>query len=218
MRLYLSSERLGERAGALLALLGGRTHVAVINNALDYCSPMARQIYRDEVYDPVVEMAALGLQADLMDLRHYFGEPERMTAAIARYDLVWVTHGNSFVLRRAMRESGFDAAIVERVKADAIVYGGCGAGAMVAGPNLRGMELMDDPWETPEGYDSAIVWSGLGLTDFAIVPHYRSRHPETGAAEQAAQHLKARKSRFRALRDGEVIVSVGEAPFERIAS
>ena len=52
MRLYLSSERLGERAGALLAMLSGK-RVAIIANGYDGASATARDIYRNEVYDPV---------------------------------------------------------------------------------------------------------------------------------------------------------------------
>src|SRR5689334_22861081 len=49
MRLYLSSERLGERAGTLLAMVHG-PRVAVIANGYDGASAMAREIYRTEVY------------------------------------------------------------------------------------------------------------------------------------------------------------------------
>jgi dipeptidase E len=65
---------------------------------------------------------------------------------------------------------------------------------------------MDDPDEVPAGYDGEPVWEGLGLIDHAIVAHYRSPHSESAAAEQAARHLCARGLRYRALRDGEVIV------------
>ena len=50
------------------------------------------------------------------------------------------------------------------------------------------------------------IWDGLGLIDHAIVPHYRSPHPESAAAERAVRHLCSRGLRYRALRDGEVIV------------
>ena len=124
--------------------------------------------------------------------------------------------GNIFVLRRAMRASGFDTVIRELLEADAIAYGGYAAGAVVAGPSLRGHELMDDPWELPEGYDDPLIWHGLGLTPFAIVPHFRSRHPEAASAEKVVSYMRARRTRFRAISDGEVIVQVGN--LERLAS
>lgn len=215
MRLYLSSERLGERAGALLAVVNGK-RVAVIANGYDGASSMAREIYRTEVYDPMAEFRSLGLVPEALDLRAHFGDAQSLRTRLASYDLVWVMGGNSFVLRRAMKQSGFDHIIRDLLAEDAIAYGGYAAGAVVAGPSLRGLELMDDPFELPDGYDEPLVWSGLGLTAFAIVPHYRSRHPEAAAAEKVVSYMAARKTRYRALSDGEVIVRVGNV--ERLAS
>ena len=76
--------------------------------------------------------------------------------------------------------------------------------------------LGDDPWEVPAGYDEPLIWHGLGLTPFAIVPHYRSRHPDAAAAEKIVSYMEARKVRHRTLADGEVIVRVGN--LERLAS
>jgi dipeptidase E len=216
MRLYLSSERLGERAGALLGMLEG-PRVAVIANGYDHSSLMARDVYRAEVYDPLAEFTALGLEPQEVDLRAHFGDPESLRERLSTYHLVWVMGGNSFILRRAMKLSGFDNVIRDLLADDAIAYGGYAAGAVVAGPSLRGLELMDDPWEVPEGYDDPLVWSGLGLTPFVVVPHFRSRHPEAAAAEKVVSYMAARKARYRALSDGEVIVRTGNL-VERLAS
>ncbi len=206
MRLYLSSYRIGERAGSLLALLGGGKRAAIIENALDILPPGQREALRQEAADPASELAALGIGAERLDLRSFFGRPEPLLAELERLDLVWICGGNSFVLRRAMKQSGFDEAIQTLLERDAIVYGGAGAGAMVAAPSLVGMHLMDDPDAAPLGYDAETPWDGLGLIDHAIVPHYRSAHPESAAAERAVRHLSARGLRYRALHDGEVIV------------
>lgn len=206
MRLYLSSYRIGDRAGSLLALLGSGRRAAIIENALDNISPSARQLYRDEAYDPVSELASLGIAGTHLDLRDFFGRPEALRASLGRFDLVWVVGGNAFVLRRAMKQSGFDDVITGMLDNDEIVYAGFSAGAVVAAPSLEGIHLMDDPDEAPPGYDRETVWDGLGLIDHAIVPHYRSPHPESTAAERAVRHLMSRGLRYRALRDGEVII------------
>lgn len=206
MRLYLSSYRLGDRAGSLLALLGSGKRTAIIANALDSISPTARAIYRDEVHDPHAELGDLGLATEELDLRRYFGQPDALRDKLKGLDLVWVTGGNAFVLRRAMKQSGFDDVIVDMLERDDIVYGGFSAGAVVAAPTLRGIELMDDPAEVPAGYETEPTWEGLGLIDFSIVPHFRSPHPESAAAERAVRHMCSRGMRYRALRDGEVIV------------
>ena len=215
MRLYLSSERLGERAGALLAMLSG-PRIAVIANGYDGASAMACHIYRTEVYDPIKEFKALGLDPHEVDLRAHFGDAPSLRQRLTGYDLVWVMGGNSFVLRRAMKQSGFDWIIRDMLGDDTIAYGGYAAGAVVAGPTLRGLELMDDPFELPEGYDEPPIWTGLGLTPFAIVPHYQSRHPEAAAAEKVVSYIRARRTRFRAVCDGEVSVEMGK--LERLAS
>ncbi len=169
------------------------------------------------------ELASLGIAGTPLDLRDYFGNPAGLRAALSRYDLVWVTGGNAFVLRRAMKQSGFDDVITDMLDRDEIVYGGFSAGAVVAAPGLEGIHLMDDPDEVPAGYDPEPVWEGLGLIDHAIVPHFRSPHPESAAADRAVRHLGGRGLRYRALRDGEVIVWVedrrqaAEAPLLRIA-
>lgn len=206
MRLYLSSYRIGDRAGSLLALLGGGKRAAIIENALDNISPAARDLYRAEAYDPVSELGSLGIAGTPLDLRDHFGDPEGLRARLSQFDLVWVTGGNAFVLRRAMKQSGFDDVIVDMLDNDHIVYGGFSAGAVVAAPSLEGIHLMDDPDEAPAGYDRETIWDGLGLIDHAIVPHYRSPHPESASAERAVRHLCSRGLRYRALRDGEVIV------------
>lgn len=206
MRLYLSSYQVGDRAGSLLALLGNGKRAALIENALDLYSEEAREMHRREVYDPAAELHGLGISATRLDLRKYFGRTEALAAELAGFDLVWVVGGNTFVLRRAMKASGFDDVITGMLDNDQIVYGGFGAGAVVAAPSLSGMGMFDDADDVPSGYDAETVWDGLGLIDHSIVPHYRSPHPETAAAERVTRHLSGQGLRYRALRDGEVIV------------
>ncbi|HEY4202492.1 MAG TPA: Type 1 glutamine amidotransferase-like domain-containing protein [Devosiaceae bacterium] len=209
MRLYLSSYRLGCGPDELLALMRGGRRAAIISNALDHISADARALYRTTVYDPFVDFLRLGITAENLDLRDYFGEPGILRERLARVDLVWLMGGNSFILRRAMRQSGFDRVIATLLDRDEVVYGGFSAGAVVAAPSLAGIELMDDPLEVPAGYETDIVWDGLGLVEHAIVPHFRSEHPEAALAERAATYLTARGLPFRTLHDGEVFIRDG---------
>ena len=210
MRLYLSSYRLGDSAGALLALVGNGARAAIVSNALDYVPAATRAAYRAEISDPIADFAALGIYAQDLDLKEYFGATDRLENALRGVDLVWAMGGNTFILRRAMAQSGFDTVITELLARDVIVYGGFSAGAVVASPSLNGIELMDDPNEIPAGYDPAVVWDGLSLVDYAIVPHFDSPHPESVAARAVANQHARRKTPFRALRDGEVIVHIGK--------
>lgn len=210
MRLYLSSYRLGDSPDQLLALMRGQTRACIISNALDYIPQPARLVYEAVQYSPCRAFAEIGITAVDLDLKEYFGNPERLRERLATVDLVWVVGGNSFLLLRAMVQSGFAQVIRTMLDRDEIVYGGFSAGAVVATPTLRGIDIMDEPFRLVEGYNPAVVWDGLNLVDFSIVPHYKSDHPEAALAEKAAEYLAANHMPFKTLRDGQVIVKNGD--------
>ncbi|HEY1734469.1 MAG TPA: Type 1 glutamine amidotransferase-like domain-containing protein, partial [Acidimicrobiales bacterium] len=142
-----------------------------------------------------------------LDLRDYFGGPDDLADRLGRLDLLWVVGGNTFVLARAMGAAGFPAALHRRAgTGDGFVYAGYSAGACVAGPDLRGLELIDEPDLVVAGYPDGIEAAGLGLVDFRIVPHWRSDHPESEAAGRAAAYLEEIGLAHRCLTDGDVVV------------
>jgi dipeptidase E len=53
---------------------------------------------------------------------------------------------------QAMKLSGFDEILKERVKSDRdIIYGGYSAGICILGPTLKGIHIADDPEVKPYG-------------------------------------------------------------------
>lgn len=204
MRLYLSSERIGERAGALLALtgFGRRAAVVTIGSAL---RSYEAGLFGADLGDPGEDLALLGFEVETLDLDAYRGAPERLHAALRGVDLCWVPDGDAFALRRAMAASGFDEIIVELLEADALVYGGAGAGAALAAPSLEGFHHFSDPFLSLHDA-SRPPPDGLGLIDHAIVPHLGAAGPTSRRAQNMARHLALKGLRFRALRDGEAIV------------
>jgi dipeptidase E len=59
-------------------------------------------------------------------------------------------------------------------------------------------------------YGAAAVWDGLGLIEYAIVPHYESPgHPETRRIARLAARYRAEGVPHRTLRDGEALVVDG---------
>ena len=84
------------------------------------------------------------------------------------------------------------------------------AGACVAGPDLQGIDLVDDASAVPPGYSAAIEPRCLDLIPFRIVPHWRSEHPESELVESAAVHLDAEGLSHRCLRDGQALVVDGD--------
>lgn len=204
MKLYLSSYRLGNRTDELEQMIAGRKRVGVIRNALDFSTDKARLSEgRERVFN---DLRQLGLDPDEIDLRNYFGSPPRLRKVVEQYDGLWVVGGNSFILRRAMQQSGLDSILLERVQDRQFVYAGYSAGVCVVTPTLKGIHLADAPEAVPAGYDPGVIWDGLGLVPFSIAPHYRSDHPESPMIETVVTFFIDHKMPFLALRDGEVYI------------
>jgi dipeptidase E len=103
-------------------------------------------------------LATIGLTAVELDLR--LGDPSRVTERLAAFAALWLRGGNAFVLRAGLAATGADAAIVELLRGDQLVYAGYSAGPCVAGPTLRGLEAVDDVSEVRPTYGCEPVWDG----------------------------------------------------------
>jgi dipeptidase E len=202
VHLYLSSFRFGTEAHRLAELSVPSRRAVVITSALDNIPNTASHLARE-----LDDLRALGFDASHLDLRRYFGDPAALASALDGVGLIWVTGGNSFLLRRAFHQSGLDAYLQGRRGDDTLVYGGYSAGVVVVTPTLRGIELADDPAALADGYDPEVIWDGLGLIPYCVAPHYRSEHSESAQIESCVQYFIDHKLLFVALRDGEVIVA-----------
>lgn len=151
-------------------------------------------------------MARLGFDVTELDLRDYFTDRAGLRERLRGIDLLWVVGGNTFVLGRAMRESGFAEIAHEFLRAGVLTYGGYSAGACVATPGFEGIELMDDPEIVPYRYPRESRPVALGWVPWRIVPHWSSDHPESSDADRAVQALLKAELPFRTLRDGHAIV------------
>jgi dipeptidase E len=111
-----------------------------------------------------------------------------------------------------MAASGLDKILKKLLKYDKIMYGGSSAGSCVAAPSLHGVEYGDrpNPDIVPKGYPSKkIIWEGLNLVPFAIVPHQGSDWYGDKAAESIA-YFKKHKIPYKPLSDGQVVVVRGD--------
>ena len=145
MRLYLSSFRMGDHVERLLDIVGSRRHVAIIENALD-CQPASlRTEKRQTGYNIEAVFRDFGFEPTMLDLRDYFGRAGEIEETLRSFDLIWACGGNTFLLRRAMRQSGFDVAIKKLLAEDVVAYGGWSAGICVLAPSLKSLELCDNP-------------------------------------------------------------------------
>lgn len=204
MKYYLSSYKLGNETAKLKKLAPKNKRTAVITNALDYSTDLDRRRTSDE--GNMALLRNIGLKTEIIDLRQYFNKKSKLEKKLSEFGVIWVTGGNCFVLRQAMKLSGFDAIMKKLSKKDNLLYGGFSAGVCVLAPTLEGIDVMDDLTPKPYGTKSKIIWDGLGLIDYSIVPHYKSDHKETELATKAVDYMVEHKILFRALRDGEVII------------
>ncbi len=101
---------------------------------------------------------------------------EYWTAAVREADALLVYGGDVIYLTRWMRESGLADLLPSLPET---VYVGVSAGSMVTAPTFG--ETYDDP-ETP-----FVIATGLGLVDFALLPHLdHAQHPESSTAKAAS--------------------------------
>jgi dipeptidase E len=211
VRLYLSSFDLGNATDRLVSL-APQARVGLIVNALDN-RPAARRQWRTRQGDA---LTALGFTVTELDLRDYFARPDTLRDVLGGLDMVWVNGGNTFILRRAMKISGFDGVIRGALADDTIAYAGFSAAAVVLPDSLEGLEAVDDPHDVPEGYSPAVEWSGLGVLPFRVVVHYQSDHAESAAVEREVAFYESRGLSYRMLRDGQALVIDGRPEDARI--
>jgi len=208
MRLYLSSFRMGSCADRLADLARGGRRTAVIANALDGQPAEQR---REGVEREMIALSTLGFRPEHLDLRDFFDRDDVGIAA-GGYDLLWVRGGNLFMLRYALARSGADEAIVKLLAADSVCYGGYSAGPCVLGGSLAEFAEVDDPSVVTDAYGERAPENGLGILDWAFVPHVDSPgHPETEACGRVAARYAAAGVPMRRFRDGEVLIVDADA-------
>ena len=205
MNIYASSYRLCSQPTRLRELFDDSRRIAVISNALDISSDNGRRNRR--VTEEIEELSDLGLRPKAVDLREFFGSLNATRSMLEEFDGAWVLGGNVFILRRAMKYSGFDQLLSEKASASApFVYAGYSAGACVLGPTLKGIHLVDPPEQSADGYDPEVIWEGINLLPYSIAPHFDSDHPESLHINDVIEYFEAHDIPYRKLRDGEAIV------------
>ncbi len=205
MKFYLSSYKVGNHEEEFKKMISSTNmKTAYIPNALDFTDDLEKRKESEE--RDINDLNKFGLNIERLDLKEYFKQKEKLREKILEYGVIWVRGGNAFVLRQAMKISGFDEILPEIQKNDNLVYGGYSAGVCVLGPSLKGLEIVDDANIMPYEEIKDIVWEGVGILNYSIVPHYRSDHPESEGTEKVVEFMIKEKILFKVLKDGEVII------------
>ena len=148
----------------------------------------------------------LGYRVDLIDLRDWVQKADELRDRLMQKDAVWLCGGHTYYLRWLLKASGADVIIRDMVGAGKI-YAGWSAGAVVAGPSISCFELMgDDPAEAPEH-----ITTGLGFTEFIIIPHADSDEFSAGA-QKVKDCLHALGYKTLMVNDDQVVVVHNDEP------
>jgi peptidase E len=173
MKLLLTSYRIPnpDKLADLLDKPIDQTVGLIVTNAKERRTPEERAIKLKALQDDLAQIGLINTAG--IDLR-------TGTPALEDYDYVFAAGGNTFALRKAMIDTGFDEKLKEYLD-NGGVYVGESAGAIAVGPSLRGFESIDN-------YFDGAPFEGAGIIDAIIVPHndsadpaYNNRYPEIQA-------------------------------------
>jgi len=206
MKYYLSSYKLGNELKKLQSLIKQTSgKFGYIPNALDFSNsdPEWKKKYIKADMD---DLSANGAEIELLDLKDYFGNEKTLQIKLLSLGGVYVSGGNTFVLRQAMKVSGFDVIFHELSKRDDFLYIGYSAGCCLLAKTLKYYAITDNSKDFPYQQIKETIWDGLGVLDFIFEPHYDSDHPESASTDKEINKLIDDKVLFKAYRDGEVLV------------
>ncbi|MBS1493650.1 MAG: Type 1 glutamine amidotransferase-like domain-containing protein [Bacteroidetes bacterium] len=207
MRLYLSSFHLGNHPAKFAEMIQGDKNTAIILNARDYFPAEDREAGR---LQQIENLNRIGIKGSEIDLRKYFGRQEELKTVMNDFDAVWIPGGNVFLLRHAMKMSGFDEILVQLIREDKIAYGGYSAGIVVLSETLEGLDIVDDIKYVKKMYNEQPIWNGLGILPYSIAPHYKSNHPETDLIDELVMYYIDNNIKYITLKDGQAIVINGD--------
>jgi dipeptidase E len=205
MKFYLSSFKFGNEVEKLITMLPRFSKIGHINNSRDWTTadPEIKAKYQK---DEIEHLNELGFVAESLDLKDYFGKIDELRDRLSNLDGVWVSGGNTFVLRQAMKLSGFDIVFNELKIRKGFLYGGYSAGICVLCDSLKYIMNVDDPNDFPYKENKEIIWDGLNVFNYGILPHYDSDHFESKEIGNEVKICIDNKWLFIVLRDGEVII------------
>lgn len=203
MQLYLSSFKLGNKQSFLKDWANRKSNkLLLITNARDLKEQDEKEKEKIESYVKMLE--DIGFNVALLDLKNYFNDGEKLYEDIRDYNAFCVTGGNVFVLRQAMKLSGFDKYLKDNRANSNMLYVSWSAGSCVLSDNLKGLDLVDEPVNPYN--DDEIMYEGIGFLNYCLVPHYKSDHKESIFVDDVVEYMDRYDRNYVAISDGDVII------------
>jgi len=205
MKYYLSSYQFGDHIEDLKRMQGLNKKLGHINNARDWTGADVRRALNTQ-NDEIGFLNSVGFIPEALNLQDYFYKQAALKEKLNSLGAIWVSGGNTFVLRQAMELSGFDNIFPELQARKDFLYGGYSAGICILSESLQPIDQVDDPNNFPYEDISQAIYTGLGIFNYSFMPHYNSIHPESEAIDLEIKRCIENKWLFKALKDGEVII------------
>ena len=201
MLLYLSSQKLGNRVDVLKKWIKEHDNkILLIFNALD---AKGQDVINKNVSEDKKLLEEIGFDVSICDLKNYFDCPEKLRADFTQYHAFCVMGGNVFLLRQAMKYSGFDQ-FLKGISSSDYLYIGYSAGSVILSKDLSGFLGIDD--EIFYRLKEDLLYEGLSLIDYLFIPHYQSNYRKVELIHSLVEDCKKNDIRFQAVRDGDVII------------
>jgi len=108
-----------------------------------------------------------GLELTIYDIENK--TQETLTKDLSKFEIIFVSGGNSFYLLEQIKKTGFDKVLKKFQKTD-IIYIGSSAGSVIVCPDIKYIEPLDDPKEAKNLQN----YKGINLIDFYVLPHFNT--------------------------------------------
>jgi len=200
MKLYLSSYKFGNDTKYLKDWISKNNNkILLIFNALD---AKGEEKTRNNVDIDTKLLEEIGFEVNVVDLKDYFGKEELLKKDFSKYNAYCVIGGNVFVLRQAMKFSGFDEYLKEISSNDNYLYIGYSAGSCILSKDLEPLAIVDEPICFYN--ESKVIWEGIGLVDYLIIPHYKSNYHKSNLIDELVLKCEKEKIKFETIKDGDI--------------
>src|SRR5436190_11229954 len=100
MKFYLSSYKFGNELAKLKEMLPAGSTIGHINNSRDWTTADPA-IFARHQREEIEQLNQLGFVVEPLDLKNYFGKEVELREKLSQLNGVWVSGGNTFVLRQA---------------------------------------------------------------------------------------------------------------------
>ena len=206
MVLYLSSQKFGDNHSFLKEWIKNNDKkILLIFNALE---AKGQEKINNNIKEDKELLENIGFDVDILDLKDYFDKNDKLKELCQKYKAFCIMGGNVFILRQAMKYSGFDNVLKEISKNNNYLYIGYSAGSCILSKKLELFKNIDEPIDF---YNKGeIIDEGIGLIDYLFIPHYKSNYHKVHLIDELIKQCKNKNIKYKALKDGEVMIEKKE--------